>query len=104
MISHVTSRIVLTTDPDHLAKLRRKHEEYVERYTFRAPEVHPLSTYKLRLLGELLENGVIDVADRKALASKDAFYREASFDTAVVIIASYNANDLSRISGGTGIG
>jgi hypothetical protein len=96
-------RIELTSDVEVLEKLRRKQAEYKERYFFQAPEVYPLSTYKMTLLNELLEHGMIDVNERRERASKDDYYHAGSFDTAAKIIAAYNANELTMLRGGTGL-
>ncbi len=97
-------RIVLTADADQKAKLQRKLAEYETRVAFTPPEADPHSHYKLCVLKELLEKGFVNVGEfRNLLAEQFGWSFERSYYDAVSIIAGYNANDLSHISGGTGL-
>ncbi len=100
----VPVRLDLTSDAEQKAKLQRKLKEYDERLAFQAPEVDPHQTYKQRVLKELLEKGFVVVEElRERLDAHFGWAFARSFDDAVNIIASYNANDLSKIRGGTGL-
>ena len=95
--------ISLTDDIEQQAKLRRKLEEYDARLQFQAPEVDPHATYKQRVLAELLEDGSVDVCDLRSREQECSWYHAPSFDDAVNLIAAYNANDLRRVYGGSGL-
>src|SRR5688500_15502539 len=97
--------LVLTKDSEQQAKLRRKHGEYAKRYEFVAPEPHPSGTYRLRLLGVLLEKQVGDV-DEVADGCRTQFgwHFEAEFNEAVAIITAYNPGDLAGIRPNSGTG
>lgn len=98
-------RIVLTSDPEQKARLQRKLKEYDGRLEFQAPEVDLHATYKQRILKELLEKGSVDAAVVAArLESEIGVSDGRAFSEALHIIAGYNANDLSKIRGGTGLG
>ena len=97
--------LVLTRNPEQQAKLRRKHEEYKKRYEFIAPEVDPGGTYRLSLLGELLEKQVVDVdAFAQECRTKFGWHFEADFKEAVAIIDAYNTGDLAGIRPNSGTG
>jgi hypothetical protein len=97
--------LVLTSDSEQQAKLRRKLEEYAGRYRFTSPEVDPGGTYRHRLLDELLEKQVVDLdAFEKECAEKFGWHFEQDFQEAVAIITAYNSGDLQGIRPGSGTG
>jgi len=96
-------KISLTDDTEQQAKLRRKLAEYNSRLQFQAPEVDAHATYKQRVLAELLEQGSVDVCDLRSREQGNSWFHEGSFDDAVKIIAAYNANDLRKVRGGSGL-
>ena len=97
--------LVLTRNGDQQAKLRRKHGEYAKRYEFVAPETDPGGTYRLRLLGVLLEKQVVDVDEfAEECRTKFGWHFEAEFKEAVAIITAYNSGDLAGIRPNSGTG
>ncbi len=99
----VLTCITLTADPDLRAKLERKLAEYKTRMRYRAPETDPHQTYKLRVLGRLLEKGSVDVTEMRTELQRFNWFDEYAFRDAVSIVDAYNGNDTSRLRGGTGL-
>jgi len=97
------TQITLTADADLAAKLRRKLEEYERRLAFQAPEVDPHATYKYRALDKLLRHGSLDVAELRADCETLSWFSRAAFEDAIRVIDAYSANDLTSVSGGTGL-
>jgi hypothetical protein len=95
--------LTLTTDPEQRAKLVRKLEEYKKRYMFRAPDADTDGFYKLTMLGELVENGIIDFEAKEQEFARHEWHRPHEFQSVVKIIKSYNSGDQSGIYGGTGL-
>ena len=96
--------LVLTRDPEQLAKLQRKLKDYEARYGYIAPEVDPAGTYRYRLLKELLEKKLVDPAEFEEHYLTLDWHDQSAFTEAVAIIKSYNSGDLSKIRVGTGTG
>jgi hypothetical protein len=95
--------IVLTTDPDLKAKLKRKLAEYKTRMQYRAPETDPHGWYKLNVLARLLTEGMVNVPALQAEFRHHSWYDEYAFADAVSVINAYNSGNNSAVYGGTGL-
>ncbi len=96
-------KIRLAKDAEHVAKLRRKLEEYDRRLAGRAPDADPHATYKRLALKALLDNGILDAAALCADCGADDWFDGLAFEDAIFIIDAYNRGDLSNVHGGTGL-
>lgn len=101
---NIIERLELTIDTDQRAKLARKLEEYAQRLALHhAPRVDLATVYKHGLLMELLEKGVVDIAEFRSREQNTGMFNAHHFDQAVQIIWAYNSNDTALLSGGTGL-
>lgn len=95
--------IILTENPALVASLRAKLDEYNERYAYTAPECTGSGLYKCRLLSALLNEGWVNVDTMREWAEGLSFFRPSHFDNAVSVIRHYNAGEVDKVRGGTGL-
>ena len=91
-----TTSPVITLDLEDtalVARLKAKAEEYKERLAanpYSAPEQMAGTTYRLRLLEELLEHGTIDTWDlSRTINSEMGWIRSDRFDNACGVVTDY---------------
>lgn len=96
--------ILLSSDAELQAKLRRKLAEYGTRLAGKTPDADPDTTYKFRVLRELLEKGSVDVLALAVTLSEElGWHNRWLFNNAAKVVAAYNADDTSLLVGSSGL-
>lgn len=96
--------ITLGDDPELNGKLERKLAEYIERFKWDDPDHVRSSRHKALVLQTVLESSAVTVTNLKNLLSKEPWFDQDDFETAVWVINEYcSTGGRGRVSGGTGL-
>lgn len=94
------------TDPARLEQLRRKLDEYTNRYNlYRAPELQMHTICKIAVLERLLQKGSVDVTEL-AIELSGKFgsgFNSAAFENACEVIEDYATTGGAKTVRGTGL-
>ena len=95
------SKIVLPENPERIARLKAKLQEYKERIEKKGGKDSRLSA-RVEVLKELLEKGSVDPAEMIAKAGGDVIY-QANLEDAIEIVQDYVKTGGQNLHGGTGL-
>lgn len=96
--------ITLGDDAELRGKLERKLAEYIERFKWTNSDHVRNARHKAMVLQTVLKRSAVTVTELKNLLSKESWFDQDDFETAVWVINEYcSTGGRGRVSGGTGL-
>ena len=96
--------IILGQDPILREKLVRKVAEYKSRFNWPNPDNVISARHKALVLQTVLERSTVTLGELRSILSKENWFNEDAFETAVWIINEYvSTSGKGRVVGGTGL-